>query len=192
MPCMSGASRTRDDHPGSRWRSRAAAARAHWNLRCAVGTTTTRRLGSAARSCRAAARSCRAAARANVVFPAPGVATARKSRPGAFPNRSSAARCQGRSRIERGTQSSRVTSVEPAVTWCSRPVQPRSLKGKDAGQAGCATVNLNVTFRILVLVSRPEAGVILGDGAPVSSRDPPRPMTWSSNSPTYAALSVLT
>ena len=185
MPCMSGASRTRDDHPGSRWRSRAAAARAHWNLRWAVGTTTTRRLNSAASSCRAAAR-------ANVVFPAPGVATARKSRPGAFPNRSSAARCQGRSRIERGTQSRRVTSVEPTVTRCSRLVQSRSPIGKGAGQAGYTTVNLNVTFRISALVSWPETAAILGDGAPVSSRYPPGQMIWSSTSPTYAGLSVLT
>jgi hypothetical protein len=70
------------------------------------------------------------------------------------------------------------------MTSCSRVVHSRSPKGKDAGQARCTTVNLNVTFRILVLVSRPETAAILDDGAPVNSRDPPRQVTWSSNSPT--------
>lgn len=77
------------------------------------------------------------------------------------------------------------------MTSCSRVVQSRNPNGKDSGQAVCATVNLNVTFRILVLVSWPETAAILGDGAPVSSRDP-RQMTWSSTSPTYAGLRVLT
>ena len=66
MPCMSeGNAPCAGVHPASRWRSRAAAARAHWNLRWAVGTTTIRRAGVRTRDRRAAVR-------ARVVLPAPG------------------------------------------------------------------------------------------------------------------------
>ena len=67
-----------------------AAAAAHWSLRCSVGTTTV--IWSTVRS----ASSSAAIRRANVVLPAPGVATARKSRglaPRYFTN---ARRCQPR------------------------------------------------------------------------------------------------
>ena len=73
MPCMSaGSAPPAADHDGSRWSENAAAARAHWIFRCAVGATTISRPGRSASWCRAAVR-------AKVVLPAPGVATARKS-----------------------------------------------------------------------------------------------------------------
>src|SRR6266480_3915180 len=84
------------DHRGSRCRSNAAAADAHCAFRWAVGTTTmSLRPGSAARAFRAAVR-------AKVVFPAPGVATARKSGAPQAAKRSSALFCQGRSVTVRG------------------------------------------------------------------------------------------
>ncbi len=95
MPCMSeGNAPCAGVHPASRCRSRAEAARAHWNLRWAVGTTTISRPGDWARDRRAAAR-------ARVVLPAPGVATARKSDWVDRSSWSSAASCQGRSRMDR-------------------------------------------------------------------------------------------
>ena len=94
---MSAGSRpSRGLHCGSRCRSSRAAARDHCSLRCWVGaTTTTRRVGCSLRCCTAAVR-------ANVVLPAPGVATARKSAPSWAWNRSRAAFCQGRRRTDRG------------------------------------------------------------------------------------------
>jgi hypothetical protein len=59
--------------PGSRWMPTRAAASAHWTLRCSVGVTT--RIRSIVRR----AISTEATRKANVVLPAPGVATARKS-----------------------------------------------------------------------------------------------------------------
>jgi len=59
--------------PGSRWMPTRAAASAHWTLRCSVGVTT--RIRSIVRR----AISSEATRKANVVLPAPGVATARKS-----------------------------------------------------------------------------------------------------------------
>src|SRR3954447_19723299 len=89
MPCMSGARRpSAADHAGSRWSENADAARAHWSFRCAVGATTTSREGCCPRPCRAAVS-------ANVVFPAPGVATARKSFASDAAKRSKAAFCHG-------------------------------------------------------------------------------------------------
>ena len=46
MPCMSaGSAPSAADHDGSRWSEKAAAARAHWIFRCAVGATTISRPG---------------------------------------------------------------------------------------------------------------------------------------------------
>ena len=87
------AARRRRSSRGSRCRSSASAASAHWVFRCWVGATTTRRR----RGC--SARCWRAAASAKVVLPAPGVATARKSGPGRARKASRAAFCQRRSRI---------------------------------------------------------------------------------------------
>src|SRR6478736_1113731 len=77
-------------HDGSRWSWSRAAACAHWSLRCAVGATITTGAGRLARTWRRAV--C-----ANVVLPAPGVATARKSGCGEAEKRARAACCQGRS-----------------------------------------------------------------------------------------------
>jgi hypothetical protein len=74
MPCMSGGSSpSRADHSWSRCSPSRWAASAHCTFRCWVGATTTRPRQSRSARCRAAATS------ANVVLPAPGVATARKS-----------------------------------------------------------------------------------------------------------------
>ncbi len=82
------------DQDGSRCRENPAAARAHWCFRWAVGATTTSRDGRLPSSWRAAVS-------ANVVLPAPGVATARKSRLGEATKPSRAAFCQRRSRTVR-------------------------------------------------------------------------------------------
>src|SRR4051794_25143562 len=71
--------------------SKRSAAWAHWFLRCWVGTTTTTRRAFRAISAR------QTAASAKLVFPAPGVATARKSRSDPS-NAARASRCQGRRR----------------------------------------------------------------------------------------------
>ena len=68
-----------------------AAASAHWRLRCSVGATTVTRRTTFASSSSVAIRS------ANVVLPAPGVATARKSRGLAVRYCSIASACQARS-----------------------------------------------------------------------------------------------
>ena len=68
-----------------------AAASAHWVLRCSVGATTVIRSTIRRPSSSAATVS------ANVVLPAPGVATARKSRGEPARYCSSAAVCQARS-----------------------------------------------------------------------------------------------
>src|SRR6188472_4425315 len=81
---------------GSRWSWSRAAAWAHWSFRCAVGATTTTGAGRRARTVRSAVR-------ANVVLPAPGVATARKSGCDEAAKRARAACCQGRSRTLRDT-----------------------------------------------------------------------------------------
>src|SRR5690242_16646500 len=81
---------------GSRWSCSRAAALAHWTLRWAVGATTTTGAGRRASSVRSATR-------ANVVLPAPGVATARKSGCAEASKRASAACCQGRRVTRRDT-----------------------------------------------------------------------------------------
>src|SRR5579875_1773736 len=85
-------------HCGSRWTPKRAAAAAHWSLRWAVGATTTSRRGPSLSASRLTA-----AVRANVVLPAPGVATARKSGSGQAWKRSRATFCQGRRRTRRVT-----------------------------------------------------------------------------------------
>lgn len=72
------------------WIPTRAAASAHWVFRCSVGQTTVIFETTPAPISSTATRS------ANVVFPAPGVATARKSRGWAFRYCSSAAACQAR------------------------------------------------------------------------------------------------
>src|SRR6188474_189159 len=95
MPCMSaGRPPSTGDHAGSRCSCKRAAACAHCTLRWAVGATMTT---GALRSARASRR----AAKANVVLPAPGVATARKSGAEDALRRARAACCQGRSRTLR-------------------------------------------------------------------------------------------
>ena len=64
----------RPEYAGSSGMPTFAAASAHWVLRCSVGATTVIRSTT-----RRASRSA-ATVSANVVLPAPGVATARKSR----------------------------------------------------------------------------------------------------------------
>ena len=67
------------------------AASAHWTFRCSVGVTTVILVMIRASSSSRATRS------AKVVLPAPGVATARKSRGPSVRYCSSAAACQARS-----------------------------------------------------------------------------------------------
>ena len=67
-----------------------AAASAHWVLRCSVGATTV------IRSITRRASSSEATVSANVVLPAPGVATARKSRGLSAKYAVNAADCQAR------------------------------------------------------------------------------------------------
>src|SRR5699024_12675021 len=67
-----------------------AAASAHWVFRCSVGATTVTRCTVRVSRSSAATRS------ANVVFPAPGVATARKSLEAAAWYASNAAACHAR------------------------------------------------------------------------------------------------
>ena len=69
------------------------AASAHWVLRCSVGATTVTRSTTRRDSSSAATVS------AKVVLPAPGVATARKSRGLVVKYSSSAADCQARSLV---------------------------------------------------------------------------------------------
>src|SRR5690242_11785979 len=76
-------------HAGSRWSWRRDAARAHWTFRWAVGATMTTGAGRFASTVRSAVS-------ANVVLPAPGVATARKSGCAEAAKRARAACCQGR------------------------------------------------------------------------------------------------
>src|SRR4051794_10360396 len=105
------------------------AACAHWCLRCSVGTTTTSRCARRAVSARVAA------ARAKVVFPAPGVATARKLDRSLPSNRSSAACCQARSRMAGGRERSAPgrgrTSFGEGIA-----LAPAGSGGAQAGQVG--------------------------------------------------------
>src|SRR5690606_39523065 len=82
-----------------------SAAAAHWNLRCSVGTTTV--TVSTVRSLSSSA----AIRRANVVLPAPGVATARKSRGLAVRYLTSALRCQPRNARVLGAASARTRAL---------------------------------------------------------------------------------
>src|SRR5699024_8111063 len=79
------------EYSGSRAMPARAAEAAHWYLRCSVGATTV--IASTVRS----ASSSEATLRPNVVLPAPGVATARKSFGRAMRYLRSAVRCQARS-----------------------------------------------------------------------------------------------
>jgi hypothetical protein len=82
---------------GSSWSPSRWAASDHWIFRWLVGATTTSRPPPVGTLGAHAARVARAQVSANVVLPAPGVATARKSGSGEARNRSKAARCHGRS-----------------------------------------------------------------------------------------------
>ena len=113
MPWTSAGNGSPAIHAGSRCRPKRSAAAAHWPFRCCVGATTTRlRPGCAARSCRAAVS-------AKVVFPAPGVATARKSSPSREANTSSAFFCHFRRRIVR------LVAPKTAGPYPANPTLPR-------------------------------------------------------------------
>ena len=88
---MSWGSFSRERHCGSRRSPKPSAASAHCTFRWAVGTITTTREARLAISVR------RAAISANVVLPAPGVATARKSGSCFASNFASASTCHRRS-----------------------------------------------------------------------------------------------
>src|SRR5690606_33867080 len=80
-----------------------------------------------------------AAASAKVVFPAPGVATARKSGRSAAANRSSASDCQARSRIRVGLATVTALDMGP-VAYGSVPELPDDLPDHPARSASIASM----------------------------------------------------
>lgn len=127
MPCTSAGSRAMaGDHSESKWSPNLSAADAHCVFKCAVGATTITRH-------RRSVITHRAADSAKVVFPAPGVATAKKSGNSDARNFSSAARCQGRRRIARliTRTLSQPQFPPPRLVfrsrfWCHPPTSPGS------------------------------------------------------------------
>src|SRR5215213_199647 len=114
------------------------AASAHWRLRCSVGATTTTRLTSRRPSSSVAIRS------AKVVLPAPGVATARKSRGRSVRYCSSAAACQARSfaAVPHGARPGKAGGREEAAEVL---IGPGSLTGRADRRAGAGVLGSGAT-----------------------------------------------
>src|SRR5262249_23137825 len=142
------------DQAGSRSSCSRPAASAHCCLRWAVGVTTISAEGRCASTWRAATS-------ANVVLPAPGVATARKSGPAAALKRVSAVCCHGRKRTLRlgGT-----LDILPCPSSLRAANLPRSSSKHAACALPCpvripvsATRVLVLPLSLLILVPAPAA-----------------------------------